>query len=44
MVDASSDFARMAKELRKKSEASWLGDPVTIAILVEMLIVMVLRT
>jgi hypothetical protein len=25
MVDASSDFARMAKELRKKSEASWFG-------------------
>jgi ABC-type transporter Mla subunit MlaD len=25
MVDASSDFARMAKELRKKSEAGWFG-------------------
>jgi hypothetical protein len=25
MVDASADFARMAKELRKKSEKSWFG-------------------
>lgn len=25
MVDASADFARMAKELRKKSEAGWFG-------------------